>query len=273
MRLLRHNSASNLHEALARPSLPGERKHRRGAGCGSAVCEPLCDNKTLTLLRSGGCSAHRPAAMKRERHAETEDKSDAGTAAGRGKEDKSASKKAKQNDGFIHPHSRKAVQLRRSIAKDTQKTVLKQRSFDRHVRPLAAKLVWLQKEVLAPEPEATSFLMEQMQFFVESFISRNNAEIDLLSATIRRPTDRKPARLSFLCDQRSAETQSYREGVFEFPDLRDSSVARNIRLWRPETDPITSLIRFIKIPIRKELNETTAARTPASRPPATLQQE
>ncbi|KAJ3101879.1 hypothetical protein HDU97_000992 [Phlyctochytrium planicorne] len=152
-----------------------------------------------------------------------------------------------------HPHSRKAVQLRRALARDER--IIKQKGYKNQIQRAAVDRMVFFKFALQDDVKmATNELMHELVELYEEFpsfvldsslmvenlnpdafqyrsryITRNDDEIKELQDA-QRPGKPKPARLLQLEQQKERDAYEYTVG-FSIPNLLDPHIVNKIRQW------------------------------------------
>lgn len=140
-------------------------------------------------------------------------------------------KTIQKSKGAMHPKGRKFKQLNRATLREGKIQTKKSKHHERkEVENL--RYVFLQ-EAVQNRPDNEVFTMEDMELFIEAFLTRDDEEIEQLQSDRRKgrpPTNRH----SLLENKRREEQQEYDSG-YEIPDLRDKLTVELLRSWNGTT--------------------------------------
>ena len=98
----------------------------------------------------------------------------------------------------------------------------------------------------------SSFLMEEIKIFIESYLSRFDEELSTLRLD-RRPGRPPTTRQQKLEQQLETDKQLYQTG-FRVPDIRDKKTVENLRNWNGSPGG-TTILKFIRV--TKDLSDAT----------------
>ncbi|KAJ3195273.1 hypothetical protein HK101_000610 [Irineochytrium annulatum] len=134
-----------------------------------------------------------------------------------------------------HPHSRKAVQLRRAFAREDRVKKLKSVKHSEHASAVN-RMVWF-KYALGDEVDVAT--RQDMHELVMQFIMRHDEEISILKAG-RRPNQAPPARLITLESLRSQELSEYESG-FKIANMTDAANVKMLQKWDGDFNGLPSI--------------------------------
>eukprot|EP00038_Savillea_parva_P028171 m.63603 g.63603 ORF g.63603 m.63603 type:complete len:185 (-) comp8163_c0_seq2:213-767(-) len=141
---------------------------------------------------------------------------------------------AKAATKVLHPNSRKAARLQRSVLRDDKLAKMKKQANKRHLKE-GERLLWFQ-DALTPGKEVYTF--EEICELIEAYIHRHDEEIEAIrsEAALRgRPVQGN--REHVLSMLQKVETEEFRTG-FKLPDLRIPKMVKLFTEWQLELNLI-----------------------------------
>ncbi|XP_065651856.1 translation machinery-associated protein 16 isoform X2 [Hydra vulgaris] len=144
-------------------------------------------------------------------------------------------KKGKSNKE-IHPNSRKASQISKSIHKQEKKQKQKEHLNERQ-KALREKLFWFKCEI---EPVKDKYSLIEVSELILKYINRFEKRIDeieklnKLNEELGRHGQAHSAEYSALKLVREKETNLINDGCFEAPDITNRVVVKVLRDWSGE---------------------------------------
>lgn len=154
---------------------------------------------------------------------------------------KKVAKNVSKHSGQMHIKGRKFKQLNRATLRDQKLTARKRNAEGQRLKDL--EVVRFFQAAIQPR-SASSFLLQDIKLFVESFLSRFDEELATLKE--ERRAGRPPlARQQKLEQQIDAEKKMYHSGL-KVPDIRDKLTVENLRNWNGSPGG-TTVIKFFRV--------------------------
>ncbi|KAJ3107325.1 hypothetical protein HDU96_007940 [Phlyctochytrium bullatum] len=124
-----------------------------------------------------------------------------------------------------HPHSRKAVQMRRALAREEK--IVKLRTEKNATQRAAVDRMVFFKFALPDDVKMAT--LEMAHDIIEQYIARNDDEIKEMTESLR-PGKPKPPKLIQLQSLREKDVQEYNAG-FTLPNMLDAANVKRMRAW------------------------------------------
>ncbi|KJE96799.1 hypothetical protein CAOG_07069 [Capsaspora owczarzaki ATCC 30864] len=125
-------------------------------------------------------------------------------------------KAAVKAEKVIHPESREAKRMARSVLRLNRVTMSKDDHAHRQVDPLVQRVSWFQQHV---STETTQVLEVEMHVLIQAYLRRNDQQLDeIRQEHASRKSRTKAAREDALDARIASETAEYNSG-FQAPDL------------------------------------------------------
>ncbi|KAH3678434.1 hypothetical protein WICMUC_001451 [Wickerhamomyces mucosus] len=151
-------------------------------------------------------------------------------------------KSIQKSKGTVHPKGRKIKQINRATLREQKINNKKAAHLERKEHELQRTL-FMQEAILHREDQI-SFTLEEIKSLIESFLSRDDEELDKLKAERRKgrpPTNRQ----SILENKKKHEFAEYESGYL-VPNLNDEKTVENLRAWNRTTGGL-NVVKFIHI--------------------------
>ena len=162
---------------------------------------------------------------------------------------KKVAKNVSKHSGQMHIKGRKFKQLNRATLRDQKLTERKRNSQEHKMKELES-LRFFQAAI--QNRGNSSFLMEEIKIFIESYLSRFDEELSTLRLD-RRPGRPPTTRQQKLEQQLETDKQLYQTG-FRVPDIRDKKTVENLRNWNGSPGG-TTILKLIRV--TKDLSDAT----------------
>ncbi|KAG7807655.1 hypothetical protein KL921_003950 [Ogataea angusta] len=151
----------------------------------------------------------------------------------------SVNKKLK-NAKLLHPKGRRAKLISRATLRE--ENLAKRKLAQQEKKSNELQIVTYFQQVITENEQYSSkpqFSLEELQKFIEEFITRDDEELEELRAE-RRPGRPASKRQDLLEIRRKQEVHVYETG-WNVPDLRDPKTVKLLRNWNGDRGSLTAL--------------------------------
>lgn len=149
-------------------------------------------------------------------------------------------KTLQKSKGTVHPKGRKIKQLTRATLREGKIAKKKAAHLERKEHELQRTLFF--QEAISGEKE--SYSLEEMKELIETFLSRDDEELEQLRGERRKgraPTNRH----ALLENKKKHEEAEYDSGYY-IPNINDEDTVKHLRAWNRTTGGLNT-VKFVHI--------------------------